>query len=172
MKKLNSVIRVLFSTAWKRYPRFFLLEGLKTLIETARPFLGIFITPLLVDELCTSRNLRTLALYAGILVVGESILQVVNDRLNMMLQKYQERLDNYFTMQISLHSMGLDFQLTEDKAALDQLEKARTGMTWYSGGAYGIAEQLFMFLGNVFKIAGFVSIITMHAPLLLADAGE
>jgi len=168
MKKLNSVIRVLFSTAWKRYPRFFLLEGLKTLIETARPFLGIFITPLLVDELCTSRNLRTLALYAGILVVGECILQVVNDRLNMTLQKYQERLDNYFTMQISLHSMGLDFQLTEDKAALDQLEKARTGMTWYSGGAYGIAEQLFMFLGNIFKIAGFVTVITLHAPLLLA----
>ncbi len=168
MKKLNSVIRVLFSTAWKRYPRFFLLEGWKTLIETARPFLGIFITPLLVDELCTSRNLRTLALYAGILVVGECMLQVVNDRLNMTLQKYQERLDNYFTMQISLHSMGLDFQLTEDKAALDQLEKARTGMTWYSGGAYGIAEQLFMFLGNIFKIAGFVTVITLHAPLLLA----
>ncbi|MDE6674730.1 MAG: ABC transporter ATP-binding protein/permease, partial [Acetatifactor sp.] len=63
--------------------------------------------------------------------------------------------------------MGLDFQLTEDKAALDQLEKARTGMTWYSGGAYGISEQMFMFLGNIFKIAGFVTIITMHAPLLL-----
>lgn len=50
--------------------------------------------------------------------------------------------------------MGLDFQLTEDKAALDQLEKARTGMTWYSGGVYGIAEQIFMFSGNIFKVAG------------------
>lgn len=168
MKKLLSVIRVLFPTAWKRYPWFFLLEGMKTFIEAVRPFLAIFVTPLLVDELCTSRSLRTLALYAGILIVGECILQLLNDRLNMTLQKYQERLNNYFTMQISLHSMGLDFQLTEDKAALDQLEKARTGMTWYSGGVYGIAEQIFMFLGNVFKIAGFVTVITMHAPLLLA----
>lgn len=165
--KLLPVIRVMFSTAGKRYPWFFVLETAKTLVQTAQPFLGILITPLLVDELCSRCNVRTLAVYAVILILGECILQILSDRLNMTLQKYQERLDNYFSMQISLHSMGLDFQLTEDKAALDQLEKARTGMTWYSGGAYGIAEQIFMFLGNIFKIAGFVSVIALHAPILL-----
>lgn len=165
--KLLPVIRVMFSTAGKRYPWFFVLETVKTLVQIAQPFLGILVTPLLVDELCGRRDVRTLAAYAVVLIIGECVLQVLNERLNMTLQKYQERLDNYFSMQISLHSMGLDFQLTEDKAALDQLEKARTGMTWYSGGAYGIAEQIFMFLGNVFKIAGFVSIIALHAPILL-----
>ncbi|MDE6640813.1 MAG: ABC transporter ATP-binding protein/permease [Acetatifactor sp.] len=165
--KLLPVIRVMFSTAGKRYPWFFVLETLKTLVQVAQPFVGILITPLLVDELCGPRNIRTLAAYAAILIVGEYILTLLSERFSMMLQKYQERLDNYFTMQISRHSMGLDFQLTEDKAALDQLEKARTGMTWYSGGAYGIAEQIFMFLGNIFKVAGFVTIITMHAPFLL-----
>lgn len=165
--KLLPVIRVMFSTAGKRYPWFFVLETVKTLVQTAQPFLGILVTPLLVDELCGRRDIRTLATYAAVLLLGECILQLLNERLNMTLQKYQERLDNYFCMQISLHSMGLDFQLTEDKAALDQLEKARTGMTWYSGGAYGIAEQIFMFLGNIFKIAGFISVIALHAPILL-----
>lgn len=165
--KLLPVISVMFSTAGKRYPRFFVLETLKTLVQVAQPFVGILITPLLVDELCGPRNIRTLAAYAAALIAGEYILTLLSERLNMTLQKYQERLDNYFTMQISRHSMGLDFQLTEDKAALDQLEKAKTGMTWYSGGAYGIAEQIFMFFGNIFKIAGFVTIITMNAPFLL-----
>lgn len=166
--KLLPVMKVMFSTAGKKYPWFFVLETLKTLVQAAQPFLGVFVTPLLVDELCTSRNVRKLILYAAILIVGEFVLLLLNERLNMTLQKYQERLNNYFTMQLGKHSMGLDFQLTEDKAALDQLEKAQTGMSWYSGGAYGIAEQVFMFLGNVFKIAGFVTIITIHAPLLLA----
>lgn len=165
--KLFPVMKVLFSAAGKRYPRFFVLEAAKTLVQAVRPFAGILITPLLVDELCNSRDIRKLAAYAAVLVVTNCILQLLEERLNMTLQKYQERLDDYFSMQISLHSMGLDFQLTEDKAALDQLEKARTGMSWYSGGAYGIAEQIFMFLGNIFKIAGFITIITMHAPLLL-----
>ena len=70
-------------------------------------------------------------------------------------------------MQIARHSMALDFQLTEDKKALDQLEKAKTGMTWYSGGAYGIAEQAFMFVGNVFKITGFITLIAVNAPWLI-----
>lgn len=165
--KLYPVIKVMFSTAAKKYPWFFVFEALKTLVQVAQPFIGIFVTPLLIDELMTSRNVKTLTLYATILIVGESVLQLLNSLLSMILNKYQERMNNYFTMQMGLHSMGLDFQLTEDKEALDQLEKARTGMTWYSGGAYGIAEQIFMFLGNVIKIAGFVTIITMHAPLLL-----
>lgn len=166
--KLLPVMKVMFSTAGKQYPWFFVLETLKTLVQVAQPFLGVFVTPLLVDELCTSRNVGTLIIYTAILIVGEFVLLNLSERLNTTLQKYQERLNNYFTMQLGQHSMGLDFQLTEDKAALDQLEKAQTGMSWYSGGAYGIAEQVFMFLGNVFKIAGFVTVITIHAPLLLA----
>lgn len=166
--KLLPVMKVMFSTAGKQYPWFFVLETLKTLVQAAQPFLGVFVTPLLVDELCTSRNVRMLIIYAAILIVGEFVLLNLSSRLDTTLQKYQERLNNYFTMQLGRHSMGLDFQLTEDKAALDQLEKAQTGMNWYSGGAYGIAEQVFMFFGNVFKIAGFVTVITIHAPLLLA----
>lgn len=166
--KLFPVMRVMFSTAGKQYPWFFVLEALKTLVQAVQPFLYVFVSPLLVDELCTSRNVRKLVIYAAIILVGEFVLRNLSERLNTTLQKYQERLNNYFSMQLGRHSMGLDFQLTEDKAALDQLEKAETGMSWYSGGAYGIAEQVFMFLGNVFKIAGFVTVITIHAPLLLA----
>ncbi len=167
IQKLFPVIRTLFSTAGRQYPWFFVMEALKTLIQIFQPFLGLFLTPLLVDELCGGRNVRTLATYAAVLVIGECVLSILLARVNTTLQKYQERLDNNFAMEISRHSMGLDFQLTEDKKALDQLEKAVTGMSWYSGGAYGIGEQVFMFIGNVFKIAGFVTVITVHAPALL-----
>lgn len=167
VQKLRPVVRVMFSTAGKRYPWFFVLEAAKTLVQAVQPFVGILLTPLIVDELCGLRRVRLLVLYAAALVLGEAVLHLLSERLNMTLQKYQERLNNYFTMQMSLHSMGMDFQLTEDKEALDQLEKARTGMSWYSGGAYGIAEQIFMFVGNGIKIVGLVAIITLHAPLLL-----
>ena len=63
--------------------------------------------------------------------------------------------------------MQMDFPLTEDKEVLDQLEKARTGLLWYSGGAYGIAEEIFGLAKNVIRIGGFVAILAMNAPLLL-----
>jgi ABC-type multidrug transport system fused ATPase/permease subunit len=63
--------------------------------------------------------------------------------------------------------MELDFQLTEDKKALEQIEKARTGMEWYSGGVNGVSDQFFYFLSNLIKAAGFVTILAIHAPILL-----
>lgn len=168
LKKIFAVIRNLFPTAARRYPMFFVMEGLKTLISILQPFLGILVTPLLVDELCNARNVERIVQYVAIIVVGECLLQTAASWLDTALQKYQQRLNNYFSMQLGMHSMGLDFQLTEDKKALDQLEKAKTGMDWYSGGVYGIAEQVFMFFGNCFKIGGFVTLIVVNAPALLA----
>ena len=168
LKKIIAVIRTLFPTAARRYPMFFVMEGLKTVISILQPFLGILVTPLLVDELCNARSVERIVQYVAIIVVGECLLQTAASWLSTALQKYQQRLNNYFSMQMGMHSMGLDFQLTEDKKALDQLEKAKTGMDWYSGGVYGIAEQVFMFFGNCFKIGGFVTLIVVNAPVLLA----
>lgn len=166
--KLLDVIRTLFPVAARKYPMFFIMEGIKTLISILQPFLGILVTPLLVDELCNARNVQRIVQYVAIIVAGEFLLQTAASWLDTVLQKYQQRLNDYFSMQMGMHSMGLDFQLTEDKKALDQLEKAKTGMDWYSGGVYGIAEQVFMFFGNCFKIGGFITLIVVNAPVLLA----
>ena len=168
MKKLKEIIRLMFPVAAKRFPLFFPLEALKTLCDILMPFLAIFVTPLIVDELTGGKDLTRLFIYAGILILGECLLTVIRQLSVNQLGKYQERLDNYFTRLISEHAMGLDYQLTEDKKLLDQLEKTNTGMSWYSGGVYGISEQLFNFVANVIKIAGLVTVIAMHAPLLLA----
>ncbi|MBO2516590.1 MAG: ABC transporter ATP-binding protein [Clostridiales bacterium] len=171
-QKLKAVIKELFPAAAKKFPAFFPLEGLKTLTDVLMPFLGIFLSPLIIDELVSlvksgERRFDKLIMYAAVLILGEMILTVINRLSANRLSKYQERLDNYFVSRTSEHSMGLDFQLTEDKKALDQLEKANTGMSWYSGGVYGIAEQFFMFIGNALKIGGFVTVIALHAPLLI-----
>ena len=42
--KLYPVIKVLFSTAGKRYPLFFVFEALKTLVQVVQPFLGVIVT--------------------------------------------------------------------------------------------------------------------------------
>lgn len=166
-KKILPVMKTLFGTAGKKYPFFFVLEFFRMVVEVLQPFVGIILLPKIVDEICGARNLRVLITLAVILIVSECVLTLLLEGFQTKLRKYQERMDNYFSMQIGIHSMGLDFQLTENKEALDQLDRAKTGMTWYSGGAYGIAEQVFMFFGNVFKIAGFVTIIAVNAPWML-----
>lgn len=166
-QKVKTVIRELFPAAARQFPAFFPLEGLKTLCDILMPFIALFISPMIIDELTGRCDLKALFLYAGILILGELFLGAVREIISTRLNKYKERLNNHFVILTSRHCMGLDYQLTEDKDALDQLEKANTGMDWYSGGVYGISEQLFMLAGNAVKLGGFVTVIALHTPLLI-----
>ncbi len=165
--KVLPVLKLLFSITAKKFPMFFPLETVKTLIIAAKSLLPVIISPMIIDELIGKREVRKLLILAAILIGGEFIMEVILEWISNRLMKYQQRLDNHFNMLTGLHSMELDFQLTEDKEALDQVEKARTGMDWYSGGAYGIAEQIFGGASNVLKVFGLVTIISINAPLLL-----
>ncbi|WP_022757094.1 ABC transporter ATP-binding protein [Butyrivibrio fibrisolvens] len=165
--KISSVIRVLFGTAARKYPLFFVWESVKTIVSIAQPFIAIMISPLIVDEIVGGRDLKKLIFYAAVLIICEFAATMLIEKSNSVLGKYQERLECYFDVLLGKQTMELDFQLTEDKEALDQLQKAKTGMSWYSGGVYGVAEQVFMFVGNIIKMAGLVTIIILHAPVLL-----
>jgi len=82
------------------------------------------------------------------------------------MEKYDERFSIYFTEEMSKRAMELDFQLTEDKEALDQLAAAQTGMTWYSGGMHGISWEFFSMISNIIKIVGVIILIAINAPIL------
>ena len=49
--KVKTVIKILFSTAAKQYPLFFVLETVRTVIGIAQPFVALLVSPLIVDEL-------------------------------------------------------------------------------------------------------------------------
>ena len=166
-EKVMPVLKLLFSITAKKFPLFFPLETVKTVITAVRALLPVIVSPMIIDELISDRDVKTLVILAAVLIGGEYIIGVILERISNQLMKYQQRLDNHFNILTGQHSMELDFQLTEDKEALDQVEKARTGMDWYSGGAYGIAEQIFGFASNVLRIFGLVTIISLNAPLLL-----
>ncbi|ADL35845.1 ABC transporter ATP binding/permease protein [Butyrivibrio proteoclasticus B316] len=165
--KIRKVITLLFSSAYKKYPGFFMWESIKAVSQILQPFVAILISPLIVDEIVGDRNLSKLIILAASLIIGEFVISMITSRSSTELNKYQQRLDDYFAILMGKHSMELDYQLTEDKEALDQIEKARTGMSWYSGGVYGISEIFFMFITNIIRAIGFVIVIALHAPLLL-----
>ncbi|MDE6388027.1 MAG: ABC transporter ATP-binding protein/permease [Lachnospiraceae bacterium] len=171
-KSANSVVfktlRYFIPIAWKNYKGFFIFSAIHIILDAAYPFVAIMMTPLILDELLGDRDITKLLLYVTVIVVVGSIISLLAAIASVTMEKYKEKMDNYFTEQISLRVMELDFQLTEDKEALDQIEKARTGMSWYSDGVYGICTQLFNALSDSLKIIGVVALILLHAPLLFA----
>lgn len=169
-RTVKDTLKYFYPIVWQNYKGFFICAAANILFKSVQPFVAIMTTPLIIDELLGGRDIGRLFIYAAIIAVGGTLLSLLGSVTDVTLEKYNEKMQNFFTEQMSRRVMELDFQLTEDKKALDQIESARQGMSWYSGGVYGISMQFFQMITNIVKISGVIILITIHAPLLFAFA--
>ena len=168
---VKKTIGYLFPLAWNAHRRYFVLSAIRTIIGVIQPFLAILMMPKMIDELLGARQIERLVSYAMILVLGEATMAIVHSILDLLTEKYAEKFENLFSEQMSRKVMELDFQLTEDKKALDQIELARNGMSWYSGGVNGIAFPMFEMARAVITMIGVIILIIVNAPWLLVLTG-
>ena len=171
MKKQENVILKIYKyflpTAWKRYKIYFIVRFLRLVVMTVMPFVNIMVMPLIVDEMLTTRSAEKIFKYVVFILASEFVLNLLNGILGNVLERYTVKFENYYKTLLSARIMELDFQLTEDKKALDQMELAKNGMTWYSGGLNGIVEPLFNMASALFTVVGVVIIVATQAPILI-----
>lgn len=164
---VRATLGYFFPIAWQTHKAYFFLGALQIMIEAVTPFVEMLMLPLIIDELLGGRDIGKLVFYAAVIVIGgKTILSLLSSVISTTMEKYSEKFTNYFTESMSRRVMELDFQLTEDKKALDQIESARTGIDWYSGGVHGISQQFFNIISALFTIAGVVVLILLNAPML------
>lgn len=161
------VYKYFLPSAWKKYKMYFVIRFIKLIAQTAQPFFELILLPMIVEELVGDRNIDKILLYTVIMMAGNMGLSYVNTCMDNLIQRYAEKFSVYYREQASLRVMELDFQVTEDKKALDQIELARNGMDWYSGGLDGIVEALFTVIQNVITLLGISTIVIISAPWLL-----
>lgn len=165
--KTAAVIKYFFPDAWRKTKGYFILSVINLLIAAAIPFVDIYFLPLLVDSMTAEvKDIRTILLYGGVMVFFDILLQVLNSTFSVQLEKYADFFLNDSSVEISRKCMELDFALTENKAALDQIKKAREGLNW-SGGVHEIAKAFFSIISNGLRIFGAAAVLAVNAPLLL-----
>ena len=165
---VRPVLKYFLPIAWINYKGYFFCGIFKVFISAVMPFINIIMLPLIIDELLDGRNAEKLIAFTAIIVLGNGILSIIASMLSITMEKYDERMQNFFSEEMSRRVMEMDFQHTEDKNALDQIEKARTGMGWYSGGVHGICTQFFDIISNAITVAGVVVLLAIYAPILFA----
>lgn len=161
------VYRYFLPNAWKKYPGYFVLRLIKLVVGTMAPFIDLLVFPKLVDELLGEKRIGWIVAYVAISGIGNILCNYINTCIENLVSRYAEKFNVYYKEQASLRIMELDFKVTEDKKALDQIELARTGMDWYSGGLDGIVYILFAVVQNIITILGISAIVLLSAPWLL-----
>ena len=154
--------------AWKEYPGYYIAYIVYILVNSLTPFVNILIPKYIIDELTGNQDIKKLVLYIGLDVGLNYIANIFQHSVNAAKNKYRDNLEKLISRKISEKAMKMDFQYTEDKAVLDQMEKAKQGMSWYSGGVSGILDEISNMIMYFIQLCGVSFLVISRVPWVLA----
>lgn len=171
---IKRTLKFMASVAWKERPSLFVVYGLLFVAQLIQKAQLVILPKFLIDELMlilggapAENHLRNVMIYV-LLICGCNLLaNVMNNVANQWRSVLQEWFNEYFEVRLAEHAMAMDFEHTEDPAALDQLNRAKEGISWYSGGVVGVLNSVYELVCNIAVLLGVSTIILITCPLLL-----
>ena len=169
-KTLNFMLKVV----WQQRPALYLVYLVQLVADCMQKAQLVLLPKFLMDELtmlakgtAVEVHIRNAAVYAGLTVGIMLLSNVLNSFAAWKKEPHRVWMNSYFEEVLSDHTMGMDFEYTEDPEALDQVAKAKDGISWYSGGAVGILDKFYTVVMNIVVLCGVVSVIALNCPVLL-----
>lgn len=166
--KVKKVYRFFLTNAFQCSRRYFVASGFNTIFEAFYPFVDMIFLPLIIDELMNGRNLTRIICYLVGLLSGNLIIGFLSSFTSNEMDKYSCKIENYFVELMSQQTMEMDFALTEDRAALDQLDKAKEGLNF--AGAGWTIKSLKELVTSIIQLGGVITLIAINAPVILIIA--
>ena len=180
-KENRHTLRTLFAIcglAWKRKPVLFLCYLVQLLAEVSKNFLGIILPKYIIDFLTQVVKGRPyeevasqLIFVIGLLITSMLISDIMIRVTNAARMGLNEWFNRYLEDEVAKKSMDMDFEYTEDPKVLDQVNRAKEGVTWYSGGVEGILARFYAIIMNFVVLIGVITIVILGCPWLLLVQG-
>ena len=168
IRKVLPLVHKFALYAWQCKKSYFIFYVLSILVNIAAPFVTIIFPAYVIDELTGQRRISLIILYVALTVGLTWVCNCLRSFCDLTKEKYDDLFGRYLNMVLSEKCIDLDFQHTEDTKVLEQLEKAKTGIDWYSGGISGILNTFAILLTNIVVMFGVAAILLTGAPVLIA----
>ncbi len=151
-----TTLKIMFQIAWERKPVLFIVFAFALFVEVVHTLLPVILPKYIIEFLMAIvqgtpyEEIKEKLLWTvGLLIGSEFLCNIMLNVLNAVKVSYQELFNRYLEQSISKHAMAMDFEHTEDPDALDQLNKAKEGITWYSGGVVNILNDFYNIVLNI-----------------------
>ncbi len=170
----KKVIKVMLQEAAQNKPQLFVCYALSLIVELLGKVQIILLPKFIIDELVMvyngediSAHLRNAIFYVALVLFIQLFANILRAIVNRVKDLCNEWFDEYFQVKVNAKSMSVDFECTEDPAALDQLNKAKEGMTWYSGNVCGILDQFFWIINNSVILIFVTAVLFRTSPWII-----
>ncbi len=173
-KTVKVALPFLLKMAWRNKPSMFIIYIVQLITETGNKLLPIILSKYIIEYLNDIVNgtpysevKEPLIITTGLLIASNFIFNSIQGLATGVKAAYAEWFNRYLESSISEHAMNMDFEHTENPDALDQLNKAKEGISWYSGGVEGILSYFYNIILNVSVLFGGTLLIFRCCPWLL-----
>ena len=174
MNEIRKTLGYMLNTAFRQKPGLFIIYFLMFLTTLVTKLQAIFLPKLLIDQVVaiiknssSKENIRLAILYAVTIILLTFFMSLIHGICVHFKNLYKEWFNEYFEIKLADHAMRMDFEHTENPDALNQMSKAKEGISWYSGGVVGILDAFYNILTNTTVLFGVAAIIIISCPLLL-----
>ncbi len=171
---IKRTLKFMVSVAWKERPSLFVVYGILFVAQLIQKAQAVILPKFLIDELMlilggapAEQHLRNVVLYVALICGSNLLANIMNNVAFQWRSVLEEWFNEYFEVRLADHTMQMDFEHTEDPDALDQLNRAKEGISWYSGGVVGVLNSVYALIGNITVLLGVSTIILVTCPLLL-----
>lgn len=171
---VRKVLALMIKTAWREKPVLFvsyivlIFEGFVSAMKR------VLLPKFLIDELMlvinggtVSEHINMIILYTALIIVIEFGMSVLNSCMNRIKTPLKPWFEGYFQVKLAEHAMRMDFEHTENPDVLDQMNKAKEGISWYSGGVIGILDSVYQIVMSATVLVSVSAIIFYKCPLLV-----
>jgi len=167
-KNVFLVLRFFYGVAWRYKKTYFAYAAVNALVAGFAPFINIMLPKYIIDELLGPRHADMLVRYIGGLVSLNLAVALVRALFSYLRSLYDMLFSNRLKELLVEKAMSMDFEHTESAEMLTRLEKARTGIDWYSGGITGLTDNMTACISGAITFLGTVYIIGRLSPWLFA----
>lgn len=160
-------MKFLIGNAWRWDKRLFICFGLYTIITALLPFIGIFTPKLLIDELMNQKRIEFLIIILVSFFLISAITNYLTSYLYALCYPRMTKLRFKYINMLQKKCMTMDFQHTEDKDILNNVDVAWNALNNDSDGIQGVYIKLFGVLGSMISLLGYITIVITLSPLVL-----
>ena len=171
---IKRTLKFMVSVAWKERPSLFVVYAILFVAQLLQKAQIVILPKFLIDELMlivggapATEHLQNVVLYVALICGSNLLANVMSNVAFQWRSVLEEWFNEYFEVRLAEHTMQMDFEHTEDPEALDQLNRAKEGISWYSGGVVGVLNSVYTLIGNITVLLGVSTIILITCPLLL-----
>ena len=173
-KTLRKTLGFMLCTAWKQRPSLFFTYFAAFCADILGKVRVVLLPKFLIDELMfllqeatMQTHLQNVVFFAVLIVGMQFVENYIRNTTNLLKEVHHEWLEQYFHLTLASHAMQMDFEHTEDPGVLDQLNRAKEGISWYSEGAVGILNEFYQIIMNSTVFFGVAAVILWNCPLLV-----